>query len=146
LSHLEEQFLASYLYYMDAGFVLKSAPKHAVPAAFRGPDWSSYSALRGAVEVHLHMLDTRQVGEAHISYLNGMRQDFAVFSEHSLMIACSPKRELSPREKQEILSHVICILMGLRQVGKTDKLDLLIRSALKRLHKSQKHYGQVSSS
>ncbi len=138
LDVLEEQYLASFLYFMDAGFVLKSAAKHAVPAQYSGPDWLAYSSLRGAVEVYLRMERGKPIEEAHVYYLNGMRQDFAIFTPQSLMIACNPNREMSVKEKQEILVHVICVLIGLRQVGKTNKLDALMEQALQRLNRSQK--------
>jgi hypothetical protein len=44
-----------------------------------------------------------------------------------------PKRELKTRDKREILVHVLCIMIGLRQVGRTDRLDALIESGLSKL-------------
>jgi hypothetical protein len=110
LSPMDEQFLSSFLYYMDAGITLKSLAKHSVDPSYKGPGWLSY----------------------------GLRQDFALFSSQGILVACTPKRELSTPDKRDILIHVVCILIGLRQIGKTDRLDALIEAAILRLQRAQR--------
>ncbi len=130
---LDEQFLTRFLYFMDAGILLKGLPKGSVGQIYQNPAWHSYGGVNGAIEVHLHLDGQSEVLEAHVFYLNGLRQDFAVFTSRGITVSCLPKRDLSPRDKREILVHVLCIMLGLRQVGRTDRLDLLIRSGLSKL-------------
>ncbi|MFY7930601.1 MAG: hypothetical protein ACOVS5_17140 [Oligoflexus sp.] len=138
LSPMDEQFLSSFLYYMDAGITLKSLAKHSVDPSYKGPGWLSYGGGQGAIEVHLHLDIQGRVDEAHVFYLNGLRQDFALFSSQGILVACTPKRELSTPDKRDILIHVVCILIGLRQIGKTDRLDALIEAAILRLQRAQR--------
>jgi hypothetical protein len=130
---LDEQFLTRFLYFMDAGILLKSLPKGRVGAIYQNPAWHSYGGLNGAIEVHLHLDGQNEVVEAHVFYLNGLRQDFAVFTSRGISVSCMPKRDLKSRDKREILVHVLCIMLGLRQVGRTDRLDALIQGGLTRL-------------
>lgn len=130
---LDEQFLTRFLYFMDAGILLKALPKPSVGDIYRNPAWHSYGGLKGAIEVHLHLDSQSEVVECHVFYLNGLRQDFAVFTQRGITVSCMPKRELSSRDRREILVHVLCIMLGLRQVGRTDRLDALILGGLQKL-------------
>jgi hypothetical protein len=130
---LDEQFLTRFLYFMDAGILLKALPKGSVGNIYQNPAWHSYGGLKGAIEVHLHLDGASEVVEAHVFYLNGLRQDFAVFTPRGITVSCMPKRELTSRDKREILVHVLCIMLGLRQVGRTDRLDPLIQGGLQKL-------------
>jgi hypothetical protein len=130
---LDEQFLTRFLYFMDAGILLKALPKGSVGDIYQNPAWHSYGGVNGAIEVHLHLDVQSEVVEAHVFYLNGLRQDFAVFTSRGITVSCMPKRELKTRDKREILVHVLCIMIGLRQVGRTDRLDALIESGLSKL-------------
>ncbi|WP_141734947.1 PilZ domain-containing protein [Oligoflexus tunisiensis] len=133
IQSLDEQFLTRFLYFMDAGILLKSLPKGRVGDIYQNPAWHSYGGLNGAIEVHLHLDGQSEVVEAHVFYLNGLRQDVAIFTSRGISVSCMPKRELKSRDKREILVHVLCIMLGLRQVGRTDRLDALIQSGLTKL-------------
>jgi hypothetical protein len=130
LQSLDEQFLTRFLYFMDAGILLKALPKGSVGAIYQNPAWLSYGGVNGAIEVHLHLDTQSEVVEAHVFYLNGLRQDFAVFTTRGITVSCMPKRDLTSRDRRDILVHVLCIMLGLRQVSKTDRLDMLIQSGL----------------
>ncbi len=130
---LDEQFLTRFLYFMDAGILLKALPKGSVGDIYQNPAWHSYGGVNGAIEVHLHLDGQSEVVEAHVFYLNGLRQDFAVFTARGITVSCMPKRDLKTRDRREILVHVLCIMLGLRQVGRTDRLDALIQSGLTKL-------------
>jgi hypothetical protein len=130
---LDEQFLTGFLYFMDAGILLKVLPKGRVGGIYQNPAWHSYGGVNGAIEVHLQLDGQSEVVEAHVFYLNGLHQDFAVFTSRGITVSCMPKRELKSRDKREILVHVLCIMIGLRQVGRTDRLDALIQSGLSKL-------------
>jgi hypothetical protein len=118
---------------MDAGILLKALSKGTVGDIYQNPAWHSYGGLSGAIEVHLHLDGQSEVVEAHVFYLNGLRQDFAVFTSRGITVSCMPKREMKSHDRREILVHVLCILLGLRQVGRTDRLDPLIQSGLAKL-------------
>lgn len=122
-------FLNRYLNYMDAGVTIKALPKHNVRSSYQTPDWLSYGDSKGFVEVHLHM----DMLQAHIYYVNGSRHDFVWFRPDRISVSCSPERDLSIKEKKEILSHVICLLLGMRQIGKTNRLDNYIRRGIEKL-------------
>jgi hypothetical protein len=137
LTNIDENFLASFLYFMDAGVGLKSLAKHSVSPLYRGPGWLSYGGFSGAIEVHLHLNDEGLAEDAHVFYLHGFNQDFAVYSAKGIAVASKPQREMTVKEKREILMRTISILIGLRQVGQTTRLDSLIASGLKRLQRPQ---------
>ena len=132
---VEEQFLNSFLFYMDSGLLLKGLPKQNVGELYQNPSWQSYGSVKGAIEVHLHLNSKSEVVEAHIFYLNGLRQDCALFSSRGINVTSIPISELNSRDRREILTHVLCIMLGLRQVGRTDRLDQFIQVGLNKLPK-----------
>lgn len=133
LTKVDEVFLSNILYFMDVGILLKGIPKHSVSNYYRRPEWLSYGGLKGGMEVHLHLDDDGQVAEAHIFYMQGFRQDYALFSARGVAVTSRPARELSARDKRLILTRVLCVLIGLRQIGKTRRLDGIIAKGLHKL-------------
>lgn len=122
-------FLNRYLSYMDTGVLIKALPKHDVRSSYQSPDWLSYGDSKGSVEVHLHM----DMVQAHIYYVNGSRHDFVLYRPDRISVSCSPERDLTIKEKKEILAHVVCLLLGMRQIGKTNRLDSYIRRGIEKL-------------
>lgn len=138
LNKVDEHFLGQLLYFMDVGILLKGIPKHSVNNFYRRPEWLSYGGLKGGIEVHLHLDEEGLVAEAHIFYMQGFRQDYALFSARGVAVTSRPQRELSARDKRLILTRVLCILIGLRQVGKTRRLDRIIARGLEKLEVPRK--------
>ncbi len=138
LTNIDEAFLGSFLFFMDAGIGLKSLSKNVVSTHYRGPGWLSYGGLSGSIEVHLRLDDAGSVDETHVFYLHGFQQDFAVFSKKGVAVASKPVREMTSKEKRQILMRTISILVGLRQVGRTKRLDIIIESGIQRLRRPVK--------
>lgn len=127
-------FLHRYLFYMDMGLGLKALAKNRVGTAYQSPQWLSYGNERGLVEIHLNMDDTSPLPEVHIYCVNGSRFDCVWFRQpRKISISCKPRAELTPREKKEILSQSLCLLLGMRQIGKSARLDPYIRIAMEHL-------------
>ncbi len=133
LNAIDQAFLSSVLYFMDAGILLKAVPKHSVNNYYRQPQWLSYGGIRGNIEVHLHLDEEGMVDEAHVFYMRGFKQDYALFSAKGVAVTSRPARELDLREKRQILMQVLCVLVGLRQIGKTQRLDRIIAQGLTKL-------------
>ncbi|MCX6131612.1 MAG: hypothetical protein NTX25_21445 [Proteobacteria bacterium] len=100
---------------------------------YQNPAWHSYGGLKASIEVHLNLDTQSEVVQAHIFYLNGMRRNIAIFSSHGINVSCVPQQELSSRDRRDILMHVLGILLGLRQVGRTHRLDSIIQYGLNKL-------------
>lgn len=127
-------FLHRYLSYMDMGLGLKALAKHRVGKAYQSPQWLSYGNERGLVEIHLNMDDNSSLPEAHIYCVNGSRYDCVWFRAPSkISVSCKPRAELNHREKRDILSQVLCLLLGMRQIGKSSRLDPYIKLAMDHL-------------
>ncbi|MBC7661195.1 MAG: hypothetical protein H7249_15975 [Chitinophagaceae bacterium] len=127
-------FLQRYLSFMDMGLSLKALSKNRVGKAYQGPHWLSYGTERGLVEVHLNMDDSSRLPEVHIYYVNGSRYDCVWFrSPARIAVTCKPRALLDNREKREILSQTLCLLIGMKQIGKTNRLDPYIKIAMSHL-------------
>ena len=127
-------FLYRYLSYMDMGLSLKALAKNRVGKAYQSPQWLSYGTERGLVEVHLNMDDKSPLPEVHIYCVNGSRYDCVWFRPPGkISVTCKPRVDLSSLAKKEILSKTLCLLLGMRQIGKSDRLDPYINIAMAHL-------------
>lgn len=124
-------FLHRYLNYMDMGLSLKSLAKHRVGKPYQSPQWLSYGTERGLVEVHLNMDDKSKMPEIHIYLVNGSRYNCVWFKNGGkIAVTCKPRIELSSREKREILAQTLCLMLGMRQIGRSNRLDPYIKLAM----------------
>ncbi len=127
-------FLHRYLFYMDMGLGLKALAKHRVGIAYQSPQWLSYGNERGLVEIHMNMDDSSTPPEVHIYCVNGSRFHCVWFRQpRKISISCKPRAELTNKEKKEILSQTLCLLLGMRQIGKSNRLDPYIKIAMDHL-------------
>ncbi len=126
-------FLHRYLSYMDLGLSLKALAKHKARKTYQSPKWLSYSNERGTVEIHINMDDQSSMPETHIYCVNGSRYDCVWFKPDLIAISCKPHADLSIKEKKIVLAQTLCILLGMRQIGKSTRLDPYIDLAMQRM-------------
>ncbi|RYZ60142.1 MAG: hypothetical protein EOP07_01725 [Proteobacteria bacterium] len=127
-------FLHRYISFMDMGLSLKALAKHKVGRSYQSPQWLSYGNERGLVEIHVNMDDSSPLPEVHIYCVNGSRYDCVWFrAPRKISVSCKPRAELKNSEKREILGQTLCLLLGMRQIGKSNRLDPYIKIAMEHL-------------
>lgn len=124
-------FLHRYLSLMDMGLSLKALSKNKVVALYQSPQWWSYGTERGLVEVHMNTDTDSQLPEIHIYLVNGKHFECVVFRPSGkISMSINPKIEIVSAKKREMLSKAVCVLIGMRQIGKSSRLDPHIKIAL----------------
>lgn len=129
------KFIDKTIYYLDSGLVLKSLSRNTVSHFFQGPSWNSYGNENISAEVHIKFGNTGRLEEVNISYINGFRREYVVFSQKATSVATLPAKKLSQEEKKVILRNSLLIIIGFRQIGQTDRFDRLIDTAIGLLRK-----------
>ncbi|RZA21457.1 MAG: hypothetical protein EOP10_16745 [Proteobacteria bacterium] len=127
-------FLQRYLSFMDMGLSLKALSKNRVDKLYQSPQWWSYGTERGLVEVHMNADTGTPLPEIHVYLVNGKHFECVSFrSSGKITMSIKPKSELATAKKREMLSKALCVLVGMRQIGKSNRLDSHIRIAIAHL-------------
>lgn len=130
-----EEYLKPTLYYLDGGLSLLSLPKKQVSSYYQGPEWNSYHALNGIIEVHVASNIGGGLDEVQIIYLNRGSKDVAQFTRKAITVRSNRKGELELQEKKDILRNTCLVILGFRQIGKTHLFDQVIHAAIANLTK-----------
>lgn len=124
-------FLQRYLSFMDMGLSLKALSKNKVDKVYQSPQWWSYGTDRGLVEVHMNTDTGTPLPEVHVYLVNGKHFECVSFRANGkISMSIKPKTELISAKKREMLSKAVCILLGMRQIGKSNRLDAHIKIAM----------------
>lgn len=124
-------FLQRYLSFMDMGLSLKALAKHKVDALYQSPQWWSYGTERGLIEVHLNTDTGSALPDIQVYLVNGKHFECVSFrSNGKIAMSIKPRTELPSTRKREMLAKALCVLVGMRQIGKSNRLDAHIKIAL----------------
>ncbi len=127
-------FLPRYLSLMDMGLSLKALSKNKVDKIYQSPQWWSYGTERGIVEVHINTDTGTPLPEIHVYLVNGKHFECVSFrSDGKISISIRPKVELNSLKKREMLARATSVLIGMRQIGKSNRLDSHIKIAMAHL-------------
>ncbi len=127
-------FLTRYLGLMDMGLSLKALSKNKVDKLYQAPQWWSYGTERSLVEVHINTETASGLPEVHVYLVNGKHFECVLYrASGKISISAKPKAELSPAKKREMLAKASCVLLGMRQIGRSSRLDGHIKNALAHL-------------
>lgn len=133
-SSFSQLFLHRYLSLMEMGLSLKALSKNKVDKLYQSPQWWSYGSERGLVEVHMNTDTGTPLPEVHVYLVNGKHYECVSFrSGGKISITVKPRGELTSAKKKEMLSKALCILLGMRQIGKSNRLDAHIKIAMAHL-------------
>ena len=130
-----QKFLEKTLYHLDCGIVLKRLSRNSVSHFFQGPAWNSYGNENITTEVHIAFGQNSDLQEVNVSYVDGFRREYVVFTPKATTVATVPEKRLKINEKKLILRNAILIIVGFRQIANSEHFDKLIESAIGLLKK-----------
>lgn len=130
------KFLDSFIYLLDAGYRMKVLSKSQVISFFHNPSWSSYVSHEGVFEAHVNTSMDGTLTHVYICQISGVFREFAAFSKSGVDVSTIPKKSLSLSEKSRVLRNSVFVILGFRQIGRTNIFDKLIRSAIHLVQKT----------